>query len=636
MKLPVDELPSAKRQAQPEDAIESGRRSSLDLPGYVLPRTLTVCILLLTAAILAAGLWSLSRQLAPHITPPESQQSTYVASFPEKSIAVLPFKSVGQAMQETLPAEVLQDAIITSLSRVSELRVISSTSVSGYTADQPRDLRRIAQSLGAGHLLEGAVSRSGKNLKLSLELTDARWGRKLWSVEYKQEAGNLFTMQGDIVRRVGAQLHARVLPEENASIEQTPTRDLVAYGLYVRAKALVASVTSAQINEKLTQAVELLDQAVARDPKFYLAWCQLSAAHDYIYFFGFDHTPTELALAESALQTLTRLRPNAGETHLARATYLYRCHLNYDAARAELALTQRALPNNSEAFELIGYIDRRQGLWSESRRSLQRALELDPRNSFLLQEIGVSYQEFRQFRAMAAALDRALAITPRNLDARIARALVELEWRADTRPLRETLKALLTENPDSASALADQWLYLSLCERDSVGANRALAALPASGTAIDINFPRSWCEALVARAAGDEERARQALLAAHEEVEKTVRDQPDYGPSHTVLGLIDAGLGRKEEAIREGRRAVELLPISRDALDGGELMKYLAMIYAWCGERDLALDQITATLKISSSASYGNFRLHPAWDSLRGDPRFEKIVASLAPKESDQ
>jgi tetratricopeptide (TPR) repeat protein len=333
---------------------------------------------------------------------------------------------------------------------------------------------------------------------------------------------------------------------------------------------------------------------------------------------------------------VAHLRPNAGETHLARATFLYRCHLNYDAARAELALTQRALPNNSEAFELIGYIDRRQGLWSESGRSLQRALELDPRNSFLLQEIGVNYQEFRQFRAAAAALDRALAITPRNLDARIARALVELEWRADTRPLRKTIETLLAENPESASALADQWLYLALCERDSVAANRALAAIPASGTAIDINFPRSWCEALVAKAAGDEQRARKALLAAHEEVAKTVGEQPDYAPSHTVLGLIDAGLGRKEEAMREGRRAVELLPITRDALDGGELMKYLAVIYAWCSEKDRALDQIAATLKISSSLSYGNLKLHPCWDGLRGDPRFEKIIAGLAPKDSER
>jgi serine/threonine-protein kinase len=364
-----------------------------------------------------------------------------------------------------------------------------------------------------------------------------------------------------------------------------------------------------------------------------MAFCQLSAAHDYLYFFGLDHTPARRALADAALQAVIRLRPDAGETHLARASFFYRCYLDYERARTELALAQRALPNNSEIFELTGYIDRRQGLWKESARSLQRALALDPRNFFILQQIALSYQEFRQFGAMAAALDRALTLIPRDLDTRLTRALVDLEGRADTQPLRQIIQTIMAEDATAAPDVAAQWFYVSLCERDPAAVAQALAAMPESGTAIDLNFPRSWCEGLAARTRGDDAAAQTAFLAARAELEKTVQEQPDYGPASCILGLIDAGLGRKEDALREGRRAVELLPISKDSIDGAELVKYLAVIYAWCGETDLALEQIAETLRIPSTLSYGNLKLHPFWDSLRGDPRFEKIVADLAPEE---
>jgi tetratricopeptide (TPR) repeat protein len=362
----------------------------------------------------------------------------------------------------------------------------------------------------------------------------------------------------------------------------------------------------------------------------------LSVTHDYLYFFGLDHTPERLALAEAALKAVIRLRRDAGETHLARANFFYRCYLDYNHARTELGLAERALPNNSQIFELTGYIDRRQGLWNESARSLQRALELDPRNFFMLQQIALSYQEFRQFGAMAAALDRALKMIPRDVDTRVTRALVDLEWKADPQPLDEIIRKTLAEDPAKAPDLAAQWFYVGLCERDRVAVAQALAAIPANGMSVDLNFPRSWCEGLAARARDDAAAAQAAFLIARAEVEKTVREQPDYGPGLTVLGLIDAGLGRKEEAIREGLHAVELLPISKDSIDGAEVMKYLGVIYAWCGEKDLAIKQIAATLQIPSTLSYGNLKLHPYWDLLRGEPRFEKIVADLAPKNREK
>jgi len=596
-------------------------------------RAFSAVVMLAVTLALGFGLWDLSRRLAPQITTPASLESNYVASFPEKSIAVLPFADLGEGKQDLLLADSVQDDVLTALSKVADLRVISRTSASSFTPDKPRDLREIAESLGAGHILEGAVSSEGEKARITVQLTDARRGAKLWTVSYERDLGDVLGMRGDILRRIASQLNATVSPQEKAAIDEHSTSDLAAYALYVRGKALLASVSSAQINGKLLQAAQALDQAVARDPNFYLAWCQLAAAHNYIYFFGFDHTPARLALAEAALNTIIRLRPEAGETHLARANFLYRCYLDYDKARAELAHTQRALPNNSEAFELAGYVDRRQGLWTESARSLQRALQLDPRNVFLLQQIAASYEELRQFRGMTAALDRALALAPRDLDTRITRAFAEFEWRADPRPLHRTIDALLAEKPESVADFADQWLYLALTERDAVAADRAIAAIPATGTSTDLNFPRSFCEGLVARAAGDVAGAQKAFDAARAEMEKRVHDEPDYGPGFVVLGLIDAALGRKEEAMREGRHAQELLPVTKDALDGSEVMKYLGVIYTWCGEKDLALEQIEATLRIPGTLNYGHLKMRPCWDSLRGDPRFEKIVAGLAPKE---
>jgi TolB-like protein len=603
-------------------------------------RLFTAALLVAVALGMGFGFWNLSRQLAPQlISSPTSAEEGKATLLPEKSIAVLPFENLSEDKDNAFLADGVQDDILTALSKVADLKVISRTSVNTYSAGTPRNLREIAETLGVAYVLEGSVRQAGEKVRITAQLTDARTGAQLLTESYERDLGAVFAIQSEIVQRIISilQLQATISSKEKAAIAERPTKNLAAYGIYVRAKALIATISlNAQINEKLREAVQLLEQAIARDPDFYLAYCQLSAAHDYLYFFGLDHSPARLTSADAALKAVVRLRPDAGETHLARANFFYRCYLDYNHARGELALAQRALPNNSEIFELTGYMDRRQGLWNESARSLQRALELDPRNFFMLQQIALSYQEFRQFGAMAAALDRALVLIPRDLDTRVTRALVDLEWKADARPLHETVRTILAENPATAADLSAQWFYVALCERDPAAAAQALAAMPASGTAVDLNFPRSWCEGLAARARGDAAAAQTAFLAARAEVERTVSEQPDYGLGLCVLGLTDAALGRKEEALREGRHAVELLPITKDSIDGAELVKYLGVIYAWCGEKDLAIQQIAATLQIPSTLSYGNLKLHPYWDPLRGESRFEKIVADLAPKKPER
>lgn len=598
----------------------------------------TSAALILIAIGLGFGFWAVSRQLAPEIiTPSTSAEETNSALAPQKSIAILPFENLSENDKNAFLADGVQDDILTALSKVADMKVISGTSVSSYAPGSARNLPKIAEALGVSHIVQGTVSESGTRVRITAQLSDARTNTHLWSETYERDLGEVFAIQTDIVKHIISKLGATVTPSEEAAIVERPTRDLTAYGLYVRAKSgIVRIALNGQIEERLRESIKLLEQAIARDPDFYLAYCQLSAAHNYIYFFGLDHTQSRLAAADVALREVVRLRPDAGETHLARADFFYRCYLDYTRARAELAQAQHSLPNNSQIFELAGYIDRRQGLWNESARNLERAIELDPRNFFMLQQIALSYQEFRQFSAMGEALDRALALTPHDVDTRVTRALVDLEWKADPKPLRGTIRQILSEHPQSAPDVAAQWFYVALCQRDQAAISQALAAMPASGISIDLNFPRSLCTGLAARVQGDADASHEAFLQARDEIEKTVKEQPDYGPGFSVLGLVDAALGRKEDALREGRRAVELLPITKDSIDGAELVKYLAVIYAWCGEKELALQQIAATLRIPSTLSYGNLKLHPYWDPLRGDPQFEKIVSDLAPAKVEK
>ncbi len=527
----------------------------------------------------------------------------------------------------------MQDDILTTLSKVADLKVISRTSVNTYPAGVSRNFSQIAQTLGVAFILDGVVKRTDDRLKVTVHLTDARTGSTRWSQTYDRDFGAIVAIPREVVATVLSQLQVSVTPKERARLDERPTKDLAAYGLYVRAKSLIDTIAlNPQIAEKLHEAAALLEQATQGDPDFYLAYCELANTYDFLYFFGVDHTPAELARAEGILKTVERLRPDAGETHLARAGFYYRCYLDYDRARTELALALKALPNSSEIHELTGYIDRRQGRWDESARSLRHALELDPRNFFILQQISLSYQEVRNFSGMGAALDRALALIPRDFDTTVTRAVVDLEWRADPSPLHRVVEAFVAEDSSKAPDLAAQWLYLALCENDHQAAVKALAAIPESGTSIDLNFPRVWWQGVVANLQGNTAEAQTLFLTARAQLEKAVNDQPNYAPAFTVLGMIDAALGRKDDAIREGRHAIEILPVTKDAIDGAELVKYLGVIYAWTGEKDLAIQQVAYTLKIPSTLSYGNLKLHPFWNSLRGDPRFEKIVADQVPK----
>jgi serine/threonine-protein kinase len=385
----------------------------------------------------------------------------------------------------------------------------------------------------------------------------------------------------------------------------------------------------------MLQAVDLLNQALARDPSFFVAQCLLAYSHDQLYLLGNEHTPERLALAELAVQAAFRLRPDAGEAHLARAEHLYRGYLDYAGALAELEIAGRTLPNNPHVFELAAYIARRQGKHEEALRSLERAFELDPLNYFILQQMALSYGALRRYGEQAAIMDRALAINPNDVHSILWRAAVELNWKADTRPLHQAIDSIRAQNPTSLAEVANDWFTCALAERDAPAVGRALIALEGGNLGLDAMYlSRSFGEGLAARMTNDDAKARAAFMAARTEQEKRVQAQPNYGPALCVLGLIDAALGRKEEALREGRRAIELLPVEKDAINGAHVVVHFAIIAAWTGEKDLACEQLAIAARVRLfTINYGSLKLLPYWDPLRGHPCFEKLVASLAPAD---
>jgi tetratricopeptide (TPR) repeat protein len=489
-------------------------------------------------------------------------------------------------------------------------------------------------------VVEGSVQRSGNRVRVNAQLVDARTDAHLWAQTYDRDLADVFAIQSEIAKAIADQLQAKLSPNEKKAIEQPPTTDLAAFDLYSRAKSLLlASGFSATVEPDLREAIELLDEAVKRDPSFFDAYCQLAYAHEQLHARGCDHTPARLALAEAAVQAATRLRPDAAETHLARAQYLYYGLRDYAGALAELEIARRALPNDPRLFELTGYILHRRGQQEEGLHNLQRAVELDPRNLYTLQQIALSYQRLQRYAESIAALDRALAIVPENAETRADRGVVYLFWKADTRPLHQTIDAILAQGPDAIVRAGVIWFVCALAERDPAAAERALVALGDNQSVHEgpIILSHSFGEGLLARMNKDEARARTAFEAARTQQEKIVQAQPDYGPALCVLGLIDAALGRKDVALDEGRRAIALTPLEKDVVNGSYVIQYFAITAAWAGEKELALQQLEARVRAPVSAgmlSYGFLKLFPVWDPLRGDPRFEKIVTSLAPNDA--
>jgi serine/threonine protein kinase/tetratricopeptide (TPR) repeat protein len=530
-------------------------------------------------------------------------------------IAVLPFENLSDEKEQGFFADGVQDDILIKLAKIADLKVISRTSVMQYRGKH--DVRQIGDALRVSHVLEGTVRRFGGKLHINAQLVDARTDAGIWAEEYDRDLNDVFAIETEVAQSIANRLRAKVSAREKAAMQEWPTRDLVAYDLYVRAASLIDQAAYEERIEQgkdYFQAIELLNQAIARDPAFLIAYCRLAESHDELYFDRFDYTPRRLELAKSAIDSAFRLKPDSGEAHLALATHLYHGYLDYDHASNELAIAVRTLPNNARIFQWSGYIDRRQSRWRDAVRDFERAMKLDPRNVKILLGAAVTYELMREYEREKKVCDRLVAIEPNNIDHRARRACIDLDERADTR---------------AAHSVLGTDLPLRFYERvDAAADDRALAALGAQGEdSFDARgiggtrFSRAYLKGLVARLKGDAAGAQVAFTAARAQQEAAVRVRPDDGPVLCVLGLIDAGLGRKEEALREGRRALELAPLAKDSLDGADVLYFYAVICAWTGEHDLAIEQLETLAKIPAGVSYGDIRLDPNWDPLRGDPR---------------
>jgi TolB-like protein len=598
---------------------------------------IVIGILLLAALIGGAILWF--HRLGPGGKTVSG--NTVTPSISQKSIAVLPFENLSSDKENAYFTDGVQDEILTHLAKVADLKVISRTSVMQYRSGIARNLRKIGEELGVAHVLEGSVQRAGNKVRVNAQLIDARNDRHEWAENYDRPIDDVFAIQSEIAKAIADQLQAKLSPTEKNTIEQRPTADVVAFEQYSKAKTLMLIAGAGGATDRaFREAVDLLKSAIARDPAFHAAFCQLVLANDSLYAQGYDHTPERLSAAEETLKKAVELRPDSAETHLARAQHLYYALRDYKGALSELDLARQGLPNDPRVVELTGYILRRQGKADEGLHALQQAASLDPRNTLLLQQISASYLYLRRYAEAAATFDRALQIKPDDVELGVIRAEVDLQWRADPEPMCRFVERVRSERPESLPDVVDNWFRCALAKRDWAGAEQALAALGDNPFLSDapILLKRDFGEGLLARAMHDEARARRAFTIARAAQEQVVQKQKDYAPALCLLGLIDAGLGNKQAALEEGRRATELLPVSKDALNGTIVSAYFAMIAAWTGEKDLAIEQLNAVVQPGVYATfctqYGILKSFPFWDPLRGDPRFEKIVASLAPKES--
>jgi TolB-like protein/Tfp pilus assembly protein PilF len=614
------------------DITSSGIQRTPNVAGLRVSSRSQVWALILAGTAIAAlalsGYWFWH----PWRNPPPSLTSRTIS---EKSIAVLPFQNLSAEIENAFFADGVQDQILTDLAKVTDLRVISHTSVQPYKTDTARNLPQISQQLGVAYVLEGSVQRVGTRLRVSAQLQDARAAAQIWAETYDRDLADVFAIQSEVAQAIVVQLQAHLSPREKADIEQRPTLDLAAFDLYLQAKELIDSYLDASDPKaSFLQALRLLDEATTRDPKFVLAYAYAARANDLLYFLDLDPTPARAARGQAAAEMALHLQPDSAEAHLSMAGHYFRCMRDYDRAEKELALARPGLPNSTAFFVLAGYIERRQGHWQAAEKDFKAAVKLDPRNpnavnllvdtNILLHRFPEALQGYES--AIAAGLDTPI-IHLRNESIRFSAG-------GDSNVLKTAL-AQAPPDLDVGGGETALRIFVALIDHDYEAATRALAASPRDGfQEVDFSFyyPRPWYEAIIARAQGDHAKALEAFAAARRVFEARLTTKPEDPRTLAVLAQVDAGLGAKELALKEARHAVDLMPVSRDAYDGVLVLQGLAQVYTWTEEKEQALDVLRTLMQLPGYLSYGYLRVDSSWDPLRGDPRFKQFVASLGPQ----
>jgi TolB-like protein/Tfp pilus assembly protein PilF len=566
-----------------------------------------------------------------------THQTTQAGSI-EKSIAVLPFENISPNKDDAYFADGVQDEILNNLSKIAQLKVISRTSVMRYREDNKRNLRQIASALGVANVLEGTVRRQGNQVRVSTELVDAHNDSTIWADSYDRDLTDIFAIQSEIAQTIARKLTATLSPDEKNRIEARPTDNLEAYDLYLRGNELILNLRSSLIGDvgtSMREALPFLEKAVHLDPKFTLAYCAIAEAHDLLYHFD-DPTPERRALGDAAVNSAMRLEHGLVEVRLAYAQHLYIAYRDYDRAGAQLASAKLDLPNNSRATFLEAQIDRRQGKWQKAIQVLQEGIGRDPGNTILIADFCNTLWDTRQFAAAQRAYDRLIELVPDQPKIKIGKAYNIALERGDDTPLRSAIAALPT------SMTGDDvlcWrLRLALYDHDWPRAREFIDKMkshedPGYFAWGDISVPIGCYSILLARLQGEQPDTNVSFLQTRAELDQKVQKSPGGASLLSQLAVVDALLSNKEAAIAEAKRAVEMLPISNDAVSGPDMLINLAVVYAWTDELNLAFETLSSLTKIPNGIFYGDLKLERYFDPLRNDPRFDKMLAELAPRD---
>jgi len=544
----------------------------------------------------------------------------------DKSIAVLPFESLSDEKENAYFADGIQDDVLTNLSKVGDLKVISRTSVMPYRG-KTSNVREIGKALGVGAILEGSVRRVGNRVRVNVQLINADTDEHLWAEDYDRDLTDVFAIQTDLAQQIVRELQAKLSPIEKAQIERRPTENGEAYLAFVEAHELFYR-QDGMLRANTEKAEQLFERATELDPKFAGAFAGLARVHDWAYH-DFDKTPERKEKARAAAETAIRLQPDLPEAHLALGFYHYYCERDYQGALHEFAIAKLSLPNSAEVYMAIGAIERRQGKWKESTANLERAASVSPKDAWILQNLADNYYATKNFEAADKILDRAIEAAPKSFGARAEKARLAVDWKGDLSVMEKELTQVPTGvDPDGLVTFAR--MQLLLLQRKFPDALALLKESPQD--VFHDDKPREFFEGAIHTFSKDKEKALAAFKRARPVAEKALREGPTDASRHVILGMILAGLGEKDAAIAEGRRAVQLLPESQDALDGPKTTVELAQIYAWTGETDQALQLIDRSLSTPNGVTVPFLALDPMWDPLRDDPRFQALIDRYATK----
>jgi len=545
----------------------------------------------------------------------------------DKSIAVLPFQNLSDEKENAYFADGMQDDILTNLSKIGDLKVISRTSVMSYR-DGARNAREIGKSLGVGTLLEGSVRRSGNRVRVNVQLINANNDEHIWAEDYDRELTDVFAIQTDLAQKIASALQAKLSPNEKARLDRRPTRDSDAYLLYVQAHGYANRPD--RFRDTSLKAEELFEQAIKLDRNFAAAYAGLSMVESWLYHES-EPIPAHREKARLNAEESLRLQPNLPEGHLALGFSYYYGDRDYERALSEFEIAKRDLPNEADAYSAIAAIQRRQGKWVESTANFEKAVSLDPKNANVLFNLGLNYMAQRDFETADKIFDRAIAADPQAFASRGMKSALAIAWKGDVGFVEKQLSLVPGEfDPDGLVTAAR--VGILMLQRKFADALKLLQQFrgetllyPDTGPC-----PKALLEGRLYLYQGDKTKAQAAFERARPVAEQLVRDAPGDPGRHVQLGAVLAGLGLKEEAVNEGRKAVESVPESQDAFEGPQATAALAEIYAGVGEYDEAFRLLDHLLKVPNGLTVPALKLDPVWDPLRKDPRFQALIDKYA------